>query len=143
MSQELILTLGTSQRQTLVMETPIPQSLFLNRALADGARAKIYQDTTEHWNEKLDYIPDAISIVVYTDRNIIDGVHYCGVKIGDGTTYLADLPFVGDDVVMRVMGVINDHINNSDIHVTAQEKTFWNNKVNVRINSETLIINRL
>ena len=44
-----------------------------------------------------------------------------------------------------------EHIHNQDIHVTLQEKVFWNNKINVddaeeqitgELEDETLILNR-
>ena len=44
-----------------------------------------------------------------------------------------------------------NHINDNDIHVTLQEKLFWNNKVNIddayaqihqELEDETLIFNR-
>ena len=69
-------------------------------------------------------------------------VHVPGVKIGDGQTYVQDLPFVDTELRDRLM----EHINNQDIHVTLREKLFWNNKLNVDDTSEVvdtaLVFNR-
>ena len=65
------------------------------------------------------------------------------IKIGDGMAYICDLPFVTGDLEK----MLNQHILNDDIHVTLQEKNFWNNKLNI-INTQngvidnTLIFNR-
>ena len=51
-----------------------------------------------------------------------------GIKIGDGLAYLIDLPFTDSELI--------DHINNTTIHVTAEEKNFWNNKNRVFISPQ-------
>ena len=47
--------------------------------------------------------------------------------------------------------ILLEHIRNTDIHTTIQEKVFWNNKINVddaeeqitgELENETLILNR-
>ena len=45
-------------------------------------------DTAANWNDAADFIPKAGEIIVYTDNKKL--------KVGDGTTKLAALPFVGD-----------------------------------------------
>jgi len=70
-------------------------------------------------------VPQDGQIVVYTDFRVVqstDGnITTAGIKIGDGTTAVGSLKFID--------WFYWDHINNSEIHVTADEKTFWNNKV--------------
>ena len=72
---------------------------------------------------------------VYTDYSQDEhGVNIPAVKIGDGLAYIGDLPFTKADFL--------SHINDTTIHVTQQEKEFWNNKVRCYIlqeNNENLI----
>lgn len=116
----------------------------LSFSLSGGGRgyAKAVVDTTENWDAKSTFIPEKGLIIVYIDHGTIiqEGVSIDvpGIKIGDGQAYLIDLPFVGDEW----HGVVEEHVNNLDIHVSAEEKTFWNNKINVDLNEETLILNR-
>ncbi len=97
---------------------------------------------TSYWNEHRDYVPDAGEMVIYTDRTVIDGVAYPGIKIGDGSAYVVDLPFLGDDVTDQIVDVLNNHVNNTDIHVTPEEKAFWNAKLNYETQGETLVFTR-
>lgn len=119
-------------------------SLTLSDSGVPANAARIEVRTTAEWNERMMYIPKVGRIIVYSDRNVIDGVAYPGVKIGDGLAYVVDLPFVGDDVASRIMSLIEEHIQNDQIHVTEAERAFWNNKINYEMDDsgETLIINR-
>ena len=115
-----------------------------------NARIKIKHDTTANWNAATGFVPLSGEIIVYNDYKTItkeiDGemqqVQIPGIKIGDGQTYVQDLPFIDSELRDRIL----DHINNSDIHVTLQEKLFWSNKINVNDNAElvngALIFNR-
>lgn len=120
-----------------------------------NARIKFKRDTKANWNAARGMIPLDGEVIIYSDyRQIqkeIDGqlrnVYLPGVKIGDGQTYVQDLPFVDEE--LREM-IIN-HINNQDIHVSIREKLFWNNKLNVddayeqehdELVNETLVLNR-
>lgn len=86
----------------------------------------IVAHTTEEWQQTYNtYVTKSKEIIVYTDYSSIDGKPIAGIKMGDGTTCAVDLPFITD----RIEQMITDHINNTDIHVTPEEKTFWNNKV--------------
>lgn len=124
-------------------ETP-EISLTISDSGIPANAARIEVRTTAEWNERMLYIPKVGRIIVYSDRNVIDGVAYPGVKIGDGLAYVVDLPFVGDDVASRIMAIIEEHIQNEQIHVTEAERAFWNNKINYEMDDsgETLIINR-
>ena len=109
-----------------------------------NARIRVRRDTTANWNTHRDFIPLLGEVVVYMDHEQIDDgqgntVNVPGVKIGDGTSYLIDLPFVGDETLAE----LQEHIGNTNIHVTTAEKQFWDNKLNCQIDNETLIINRL
>lgn len=116
-------------------------SIRLERGGGSGY-AKAVVDTTENWNNDLQFIPEKGLIVVYSDKKTIirDGqtVNIPGIKIGDGSSYLIDLPFVGDEWAT----IMEDHIRDTNIHVTLEEKAFWNNKLNLELVEETLILNR-
>lgn len=98
------------------------------------------RDTTENWNSALGFIPMKGEVIIYEDYEVVDGANIPGIKIGDGTTYVQDLPFVGSyerDLLLL-------HINNAGIHVSPEEKEFWNNKINTTdyLIGEALIFTR-
>lgn len=95
---------------------------FLNQQLQ--GKATIIAKTKEEWSQQTSLISQNNTFYIYTDRTIEDGKSYPGIKVGDGTSYVVDLPFVDD--------LFYSHINNLDIHVTLAEKEFWNNKVRVQ-----------
>ena len=100
-------------------------------------------DTTANWNNKTSYIPRRGVVIVYSDKwKDLQGNDVPGVKIGDGQAYVVDLPFVGSDTAEELVELLNGHINNTVIHITAEEREFWNNKLNYTIDGETLEFNR-
>lgn len=103
---------------------------------------KISIDTTAGWNEKMSYVPIKGEIVIYSDRRIVGGINFPGIKIGDGMAYVVDLPFFGEDETNIIINLLNNHINNTQVHVTSEEKSFWNNKLNYQIDGENLIFTR-
>ena len=106
----------------------------------------IYQsNTTEEWNKKPSFISEKNILYVYMDYKIVekDGeeIFIPGLKLGDGKSYLIDLPFLNNidsDIDQR----LQDHINNNIIHISAEERAFWNNKLNYQLQNENLILNR-
>ncbi len=87
--------------------------------------------TTEEWNSDITYVADEGVLIVYTDyRTETDeqgNIKYIpGFKIGDGNAYLIDKPFIGDD--MRED--FKKHIEDMVVHITQDEREFWNNKLN-------------
>ena len=120
-----------------------------------NARIKVKRDTTENWNNALGFIPLQGEIIVYEDFDSYEVEEYGqtvtkyipNIKIGTGNAYVQDLAFVDD----KTRSLLMEHISNQDIHVTLQDKTFWNNKINVddayekvhdELIDETLILNR-
>lgn len=115
-----------------------------------NTRIKLKRDTTRGWDNARGFIPLAGEVIIYSDyTNIekeIDGetttVLVPGLKIGDGLTYVQDLPFIDDELRNTVLS----HINNDNIHVTINEKLSWWDKLNVNDHSEvidgSLIFNR-
>lgn len=111
------------------------------------ARIRATRDTTANWNAVRDFVPLRGEIIIYTDHGQIQDdfghiINVPGIKIGDGSAYLIDLPFVNDDVRFQILSELREHTGNMDIHVSPNERTFWNNKLNFSINNGNLIFNR-
>lgn len=56
--------------------------------------AVIYTGSTANWNATPDLVTKSGSIYVYNDYATVDGTKVPAIKIGDGTSYLIDMPFV-------------------------------------------------
>lgn len=87
--------------------------------------------TTEEWNSDPSYIAGKGVLIVYTDYETkVDEhgqiIYYPNFKIGDGNAYLIDKPFVGENEKEQLEAHIGDDI----IHITQDEREFWNNKLN-------------
>ena len=119
--------------------TTVSDLPFIDASTIDGKSILI--DTTANWNEKLTFIPKRGDLIFYSDKAINDnGANIPGVKIGDGLAYCVDLPFMGDEI----FSALNSHVSNTVVHITAEERTKWNNKINCEnsVDNETLILNR-
>ena len=124
-----------------------------------NTRIQLKRDTTENWNNARGFIPMAGEVIVYTDyetktyeveeygEKVIKTVEIPNIKVGTGNAYVQDLAFVDE----KTRDILMAHIQDHDIHVTLQEKVFWNNKINVddaaeqvsgELEDETLILNR-
>lgn len=86
--------------------------------------AVIHEGTTAYWNAQSSLIAESGHIYAYTDYTTVEGNDSPGIKVGDGVTILSELPFVSGDTT-----VLDAHIANTVIHVTAAEKESWDNKV--------------
>lgn len=94
-----------------------------------SGNVNVLRGTTEYWNAQPSLTAQKDVIYIYTNHATVDNgdgtfTIYPAIKIGDGTSYLIDMPFVDGDL----NPTIQNHINDSTIHVTAAEKDFWNNK---------------
>ena len=124
-----------------------------------NTRIQIKHDTTENWNNAIGFIPLPGEVIVYDDYEVktytteeygeivTKTVNIPNIKVGTGNAYVQDLAFVDE----QTRDILMTHIQNHDIHVTLQEKVFWNNKINVddaeeqisgELEDETLILNR-
>ena len=107
-----------------------------------------YSRTKDEWNADASLIAQKDVLYIYSDYKIIqkDGKQILlpGLKIGDGMSYLIDMPFV-NSTDSGIEQLILDHINNNVIHISAAERNFWNNKLNYSFNEESqnLTLNRL
>lgn len=111
-------------------ETPIKARFQSFQRIDSGA--VVLSDTTENWNKKASLISELNTVYVYVDHQTKTDeegkeIWIPGVKIGDGKAYLIDLPFT-DEVMIA-------HIHDLGIHVTPEEKEFWNNKVRTYIDT--------
>ena len=61
-------------------------------------RFQLKKDTEEHWNLARNFVPLAGEPIIYT----VDENHTAPrMKIGDGQTYVVDLPFLSENVLLR------------------------------------------
>jgi hypothetical protein len=100
----------------------------IHRAIAQAVesmqlhRPEIYMDTVAGWAAKAGLVGQANTIYIYTDYQRDENDNpIAGIKVGDGNAYLIDAPFL-DTIYL-------EHVNDTDIHITAEEREFWNNKV--------------
>ena len=88
-----------SQTQRINVPVQTSQSgINVNIGSYSGTYTRARYDTTESWNSSPEFVPKRGEIIVYSDYDsYIDDqgeTHYIpGIKIGDGNTLLADLPF--------------------------------------------------
>lgn len=105
-------------------------------------QSKIEYGTTEFWNNYTGYRPQKGHIIIYSDYSVDEttGVEYPNLKIGDGSTFVQDLPFV----LSKLETIIENHIGDTQSHVSAADRAFWDNKLNCGdvVVAETLILNR-
>ena len=96
----------------------------------DRGECKVLYASTATWNSKPKTLSKAGYIYIYSDYR--DGKP--AIKIGDGRAYLIDLPFTDDEFV--------EHVSNTVIHITQEERDNWNNKVRCYIdpNNENRLI---
>jgi len=99
------------------------------------ANKPIHQDTTEAWNSQPTLIAKEGNLYFYTDYQTVGGVNIAGVKIGDGTSYLIDLPFLDAQ--------FQEHIADNIRHITQEEREFWNSKNRAVITGENLVLTEL
>ena len=107
----------------------------------------IYYDTTAAWNMMPDMVGEEGYIYVYSDHERLEDelgnvIYVPGIRIGDGMAYLKDLPFLSSGLADSLL----KHINNTIVHITAQERAFWNNKVSCYIDgsdNENLVLSKI
>ena len=96
--------------------------LIGNKTSEDLNIPYVFVNTTEYWNSQPTLITIKGAVYVYTDyEKDGEGNDVPGLKVGDGLGYLIDAPFTSDPYY--------NHIRNSFIHITPEEREKWNNKV--------------
>ena len=81
----------------------------------------LYADSTSGWKKNESKISEAGAVYIYTDAETFNGKVIAKVKIGDGTSSLAQLSFID--------APYSAHIADKNIHTTAAERTKWNNGI--------------
>lgn len=120
--------------------------LYLCTKIKNLDRNKLsYQaKTIEEWNLNRTQIAYKNVLYIYTNFKTIqrnnEQIAIPGIKIGDGKTYLIDMPFLNDHTQFENM--LLDHINDKVIHISPEERAFWNNKLNLNLQEQNLILNR-
>ena len=93
--------------------------------------SKTYYATTEQWAAEPTLVGEENALYVYRDYYQIDGKDIPAFKIGDGQAYLVDIPFT--DVAIQA------HIADTTVHITQEEREYWNAKTRVVFDGETMI----
>ena len=122
--QELLIEIEDEQNLDIELNDEQNIDVDLDYDVVTISGVGVYSDTTAHWNEQREYIAEKDKIYVYVDYKTIDGKPVPGIKMGDGTSYLIDMPFVAGNST-----VLDEHIRNKIVHITQDEREFWNNKV--------------
>ena len=64
------------------------------------SRVLLKTDTTANWEKATNFIPKVGEVCIYSDRfQLDDGTYVPGIKVGDGTSYISELEFMGDDYI--------------------------------------------
>lgn len=110
----------------------------------DRDKLSYLSKTKEEWNLNPSLISKKNVLYFYTNFKTIqkdnEQIIIPGIKFGDGKAYLIDLPFLNDNSYFEDM--LLDHINNHLIHVSNEDRLFWNNKLNLNLQEQNLILNR-
>ena len=105
-----------------------------------NARFQQRRNTSEYWRVNPQFVPLDGEIIIYTDYQVVNGRFVPAVKIGDGKTAIVSLPFViGGSSSEETAQALTEHINNDAVHVGNGERFKWDNKLNYRMEGETLI----
>lgn len=112
-----------------------------------GNYGAIFYDTKENWNRQTMLIARRKAIYVYSNYSYLEDevgnkTYIPAIKVGDGTSYLIDMPFVSDDIRKKLI----EHIAADGIHVTEEDRRRWNNKVTAFIDAnapERLVLSKL
>ena len=108
-------------------------NITLPITISKGDTLPYKANTTEYWNT---YQIKSQRDVLYV---YLDYVSYEGeptsvaFKYGDGISNVRDLPFCNKNVDYE------EHIRNDEIHVTPEEKEYWNNKERAILDNGKLV----
>ena len=100
-----------------------------------GDQVRRYVNTTAYWTAHASLRPKRGDVIVYEDAisRVVNGetVVQPRVKIGNGNSYLADIPFLGDFESQQLLDLIEEHIRDNVRHITAEERSDWNHKIDL------------
>lgn len=123
----IVATIDATFENTLSLDaTPTPSIQEISADLgtiyqSQGGESKVLYNTTAYWNSRPDLVAKRGYLYVYSDYKEVDNQLIAGIKAGDGTSYLIDMPFIDKP--------LDAHIADTVKHITAEERAFWNDKV--------------
>ena len=99
----------------------------------------VYYDTTANWNRQRDLVAEAGVVYIYSDATSEEDefgnvIPIASIKVGDGTSYLIDMPFITGGSSQ----IILDHLADNEIHVSELDREFWDNKVSAYLDGQDL-----
>ena len=101
-----------------------------------NTRIKLKRDTTAGWDAARGFVPLQGEVIIYLDGSWIerDGqkINVPMIKIGDGHAYVQDLPFVDEDLRIKLLA----HVDASLLHVSEEDRQFWNHKIYYMVNQK-------
>lgn len=121
--------------------SPISTNPVQNKVIAEALqeiedeigtiKTQVMFGTKDFWDSQPELIGRDNAIYVYTDALSKDYKNIARFKVGDGQTLLKDISFM--DMIYY------DHISDPLIHVSGEDREFWNNKVSCYNDGEKLI----
>ena len=95
----------------------------------DENAEKVKYNTTAYWDAQITTPSEEGVIYIYSDyQTDSEGNDIPGIKVGDGNAYIPDLQFIDYKY--------SQHLADTVSHITAAERTAWNNKVRVIVDSQ-------
>lgn len=132
----------TEEYDVSASDTNIPMRIGVQDEIVPPVHPQanqIHAGTTEEWNAQPELIGEREHIYVYTDYCSENGTVYPALKVGDGESYLIDLPFVkgADSLQMVDLGsfdledydweywnYLNDKVDNGFYYVLEEQDGF-------------------
>ena len=100
----------------------------LLRIYIDQNSNKVLYNTTAYWNAQIATPSEEGVVYIYSDYQTDgSGNNIPGVKVGDGNAYIPDLQFIDYKYSQHLLDTVS--------HITAAERTAWNNKVRCYVDS--------
>jgi len=127
----IVATVDATFENTLHLTTELSTNQELSVDLGNvmgGGDCKVLYNTTEFWNSRPQLVARKGYLYIYSNYKQIDGENVPGMKAGDGTSYLIDMPFIDKPLDIHIADTIS--------HITSEERTFWNNKVRCFVDPE-------
>ena len=128
---EIVARVDATFENTLSIQTEMSTNQELTvdlGAMYPSGECKVLYNTSEYWNSHPQLVAKKGYLYIYSDYKQIDNEDIAGIKAGDGTSYLIDMPFIDKP--------LDEHISNMIRHITSEERTFWNNKIRCYIDPE-------
>lgn len=99
----------------------------------------IHYDTKENWDTQRQLIAEKGHFYIYSNAATTQNekgvlVFAPGIKVGDGTSYLIDMPY---SVFGSDHQILTNHVENTEIHIDNEERSKWNEKVSIKVNAAT------